>query len=68
MLGIPDLLYLSQAFNRPPGDSLPGTAAPVAAKSEHDVAPARAPRTAPGWTFGRKRVAVDHRAWRPSGW
>ncbi len=66
MLGLPDLIYLSQALNRPPGDSLPRKVATAAAKGERDEAPVRAPRT--GWTPGRKRAAAGHRVWRPSGW
>ena len=69
MLGIPDLFYLSGALNRLPGDSLPGRVAPAAAKSERDEAPGAAPRTpASRSSAGRKRAAVGHRAWRPSGW
>ena len=68
MLGLPDLIYLTQALNRPPGDSLPPKVAPVAAKSERDEAAATAPRAPAGWTSAHRRAAAGHRAWRPSGW
>lgn len=69
MLGLPDLLYLSRVLNRLPGDSAPGKVARVAAKSERDEPPGAAPRTPAGRSSAdRKRAAVGHRTWRPSGW